>query len=175
MGINTIWILIWIIIVGAVIFGYIYYKKYYAGHTTTDKAFDRGEAIKRKDSFFKQSHIFSTSIVGSIADIANAIDRNIYNEHKIKVESHQNNGYLLIYSDDTGCTFDASLRAHGKDGGKYVYCFKVDSFTAYDRIESLYDIDKVNVVLTQIEKAFLRLDRDTDVERVHGEFKSSRR
>lgn len=134
-----------------------------------NNAVTSGEIIPREKSFFRQCHIFTTS-VASVNELYAAMDTSVLSNRDIKCTIVSDNiirfqkkayGIGMI-----GMT--AELKYCGTENGKHIFRYAVVSYSERDGMDaSLYD----NIALTAVEKAFLRLDSATSVERLNMSYK----
>ena len=120
----------------------------------------KGLIVERNDRFFQQEHVFATR-VGDFAAIAAAIDRNALNEQKITFEPYIEHGQIVFNNRISFGSFRARLTTLGLNNGLYYYRFQVEAWRDGQYGTTRQDIFGANVVLTAIERAFLRLDPQT--------------
>lgn len=131
-----------------------------------------GTAIERKDEFFKQKHIFSTN-VAALQEVASAMDKSVLEDKKISYELSSGGKQMAYRNHCLGGSFTASLDSVGQntEDGKNLYIFQVHSWRENKGI-AVVDIAGANVLLTTIERAFLKLDPDTTVRHENAKYKA---
>ena len=137
----------------------------------TDQMIQRGYAMKRDLGFYKDCYTF-TSGISDFSAISSAIDRSILNERKISFEPNIASGWIVFHNTMTLGTFEAALQAAGLRGEKSAYRFQLLSWSGPSGGINRHDMLNANILLTTIEKAFLRLDANTSVERERTQIKT---
>lgn len=152
--------MVWVIIIGvsAILYGIMFYMR--ASRKNTLKA--ENKIIDRDAIFFKREHLFETS-VSSLREIGNAIDKEILSSETISFEPNYERGIIIFHNNVSFGTFGAALRAEGARDGIYRYSFKIDAWREGNTGINGKDYFNANVLLTTIEKAFLKLDPQTKV------------
>lgn len=137
------------------------------------KVIKDGTAIERKDDFFRQRHIFSTT-VASLQEVMSSMNRSIFDEKKIACALSSDRSRVAFQNNGFGGTFTASLDSVGQNSedGKHLYTFQIHSWRGQNGAITAQDIAAANVVLTTIERAFLSLDQDTTVKHEYGKYKT---
>jgi len=139
----------------------------------TNELASKGRYVERGNEFFRQKHFFFTQVFDFSA-IVGAIDKNALGEEKISCEPNVRQGQVVFHNKISFGTFDASLvyaEQREKDG-LYTYLFQVEAWREVKHSITRQDLLGANVLLTLIEKAFLRLDPETEVQRHAGEHNS---
>lgn len=154
-----LWIALGAIAVGVII-GLIM-----AGHY--NKLFKGGVANKNHSyDFYQQIHTFKT-VVPSLETMLTALDMNVIRGHGISITQEAEGG-RLVFHNSMG-TMAASITANAGDqqDGIHRYSFKMDAWKT--RSNSIVNSARMdgNIILTQLEKAFLRLDYNAVAERVY--------
>lgn len=150
----------WVFIIGvsAICFGIIYYLNV----SKKNKLMAEDKIIDRDMGFFKKEHIFETSVTG-LKDIGDAIDRGVLSSEGVSFEPDYGRGIIIFHNNVSFGTFGAALRAEGSADGVYRYSFKIDAWRETNGGITRQDQFNANVLLTAIEKAFLKLDPQTKV------------
>lgn len=131
-----------------------------------NNAVTSGEIIPREKSFFRQCHIFTTS-VASVNELYAAMDTSVLSNRDIKCTIVSDN-IIRFQKKAYGIGMTADLTYCGNENGKHIFRYAVVSYSERDGMDaSLYD----NIALTAVEKAFLRLDSATSVERLNMLYK----
>lgn len=131
-----------------------------------------GKAKQRDKDFYKQEHYFTCSI-GDITSIGNVIDRNILSEYSISFEPKYEAGVIVFHNNSLGGSFGAALRYIGTDeSGLHRYKFQIEAWKEGQTGFSYKDFIGGNVLLTDIEKSFLKLDEETKISRKYATYKS---
>ena len=168
--------MVWVLLIGGAIYG----AAFLVNRARKQKAIDGGHAVERKNEFFKQRHSFTTT-VASVSEIAAALDMAVLNERNVIVESSvtvekntagekTSDKGIIVFRNTLGSPCVSVLQSAGTEGGRFRYDYQVESYKESSRAGP--DLISVNVILTQIEKAFMKLDGNTDVERTHAQYKS---
>lgn len=150
----------WAVIIGitAVCYGIIYYLNV----SKKNKLKTENKIIDRDAIFFKREHIFETS-VSSLREIGDAIDKSTLGSESISFEPDYEHGIIIFHNTVSFGTFGAALRMSETADGIYRYRFKIDAWRETNGGISRQDFFNANVLLTAIEKAFLKLDARTRV------------
>jgi len=148
----------WVIIILVSAGGF--YLSWYLKNKKKTELMSKGLIVERNDSFFKQAHVFATR-VGDFSAIAAYIDRNALNEQKITFEPYIGHGQIVFNNQINFGSFRARLTTLGMSNGLYYYQFQVEAWRDGQYGTTRQDIFGANVVLTAIERAFLRLDPET--------------
>jgi hypothetical protein len=164
-------VLIAIIIVGILIAAAGFGFNAYLGQQRKARLLAAGRILEREADFFKQAHYFTTK-TGKVSDIGIAIDHALLTEERISFEPHYEQGGIVFHKGGVGGTFGAVLRSMEPEGGLYRYRFQVESWRESNSDITQDDFYGANVLLTAIEKAFMQLDRDTEVQRLKAEYKT---
>ena len=130
----------------------------------------KGLIVDRGGGFYKQAHIFATG-VGDFATIAGAIDRNVLNEQKISFEPDVQQGQVLFQNRINFGSFRARLKTLGLHNGLYHYQFQVEEWRDGKYGTTRQDLFGANVLLTAIERAFVRLDPQTCADSIAAAYK----
>ena len=139
-----------------------FYKK------KVNSAGDRGMTIQRDRDFFRQAHVFTTS-VASVDSIFQKMDKSALTEYKINYSLVP--GTRIEFSRTVpmiGTTY-FRLSYNGMVGEKHRYTFMVTRYVTRNGAE--LGVLEANIALTGIEKAILSLDPKTTVERVRANYK----
>lgn len=134
----------------------------------------KGLIIDRDNEFYKQAHLFATGI-GDFAAIAGAIDKNVLNGQKISFEPFIEQGQVVFQNHISFSSFRARLKTLGLQNGLYYYQFQVEEWRDGQYGTTRQDIFGANVLLTAIEKAFLRLDPETSADSIAAAYKTKPR
>ena len=159
------WILI--IVVGA---GGLYLSWYLNNRKKTE-LMSKGLIIDRGNGFYKQAHLFASG-VGDFTTIASAIDRNVLYEQKISFEPYIEYGQVIFQNRINFGSFSARLKTLGLHNGLYHYQFQVETWRDGKYGTTRQDLFGANVLLTAIERAFLRLDPETHVDSMAAAYKT---
>ncbi len=155
-------VIVIVVAIGVLILGVVIAKK------KQDNAIASGEIIQREKSFFRQSHIFTTN-VASVNDLYSAMDLGVFSRRGIECTVVSENK-LRFQKKAFGIGMTAELNYCGNDNGRNIFRYVVVSYKERDGMDaSLYD----NIALTAVEKAFLKLDNTTSVERLNTTYTSS--
>jgi len=163
--------LFWVLLISAGLIGI----SLYAHHIRKQKAIDAGHAAERQGDFFKQRHTFTTK-TGNISEIINALDMSVLDEKKVSVDTSSEPGIVIFRNGGFiggNAPFVSVLEGSGNTGDLFRYDYQIESWSQGSK--SGVDTFSANVILTQIEKAFLKLDSSTEVERVAATYKSKTR
>lgn len=144
--------------IGAIIYGIIFYLN----ASKKNKLKTENKIIDRDAIFFKREHFFETS-TSSLREIGEAIDKSVLSSESISFEPNYEHGIIVFHNNVAYGTFGAGLRAMGNADGVYRYSFKIDAWRETNGAITRQDFFNANVLLTTIEKAFLRLDPQTKV------------
>ena len=133
----------------------------------------KGRYVERGDAFFKQGHYFFTR-AGDFATLAGSIDINALYEEKISFEPSYEHGQIIFHNRVNFGSFGARLRYLGQreQDNLYAYLFQVEAWREGQYGITRQDLFGANALLTMIEKAFLRLDPVTEVQRTDGQYKT---
>lgn len=142
----------------AVFYGIIYYLNI----SKKNKLMAENKIIDRNQSFFKKEHFFETS-VSSIQELGDAIERGVLGSESISFEPDYGRGSIIFHNNVSFGTFGAALRSDGNAEGIYKYSFRVEAWKEKNGMITRQDLFNANVLLTAIEKAFLKLDPQTRV------------
>ena len=159
---------------------------------------DRNLTIDRDKRFWKLATLFKTQ-TASLDEVANAIDWEILKGQNISWEPHINEGYIVFKVRGIDGTLVTSLQvfdappqvdicsycgivpptgasfcpACGKPViGRYQYLYTSESFREKGDQITLRDELCGNVILTVVERAFLRLDPDMELTREKVDYNS---
>ena len=144
---------------------------WYLNNRKKSELASKGLIIDRGNGFFKQAHVFATG-VGDFAAIAGSIDRNVLNEQKISFEPYIEHGQVLFQNNISFGSFRARLKTLGVQNGSYHYQFQVEEWRDGQYGTTRQDLFGANVLLTAIEKAFLRLDPETRSDSIAAAYKT---
>jgi len=133
----------------------------------------KGRYVERDNGFFKQGHFFFTK-TDDFTAIAGAIDRADLLEEKISFEPNIEQRQIVFHNKISFGTFGARLRflRQRKEDGLYMYLFQVETWRNGQYGITRQDLFGANVLLTLIEKAFLGIDSETEIQRAAAEYKS---
>lgn len=150
----------WVAIIGiaAICYGIIFYLNV----SKKNKLKEENKIIDRDPVFFKREHFFETS-VASLKEIGDAVDQGVLNSEGISFEPDYGRGIIIFHNNVSFGTFGAALRTAGNADGVYRYSFKIDAWRETNGGITRQDLFNANVLLTAIEKAFLKLDPQTKV------------
>jgi len=161
------WVLIILISVGGfALSGYLKNKK-------KNELASKGRYVERGNEFFKQGHYFFTKTC-DFSTIAGAIDQNALFEEKISYEPNIEQGQIVFHNRISFGSFGARLRYLGQreQDGLHAYSYQVEAWRDGQYGITRQDLYGANALLTLIEKAFLRLDPATEVQRDAAEYKT---
>lgn len=144
--------------IGVIIYGIIFYLN----ASKKNKLKAENKIIDRDAIFFKREHFFETS-TSSLREIGEAIDKSVLSSESISFEPNYEHGIIVFHNNVAYGTFGAGLRAAGDADNVYKYSFKIDAWRETNGAITRQDFFNANVLLTAIEKAFLRLDPQTKV------------
>lgn len=144
--------------IGAIIYGIIFYLN----ASKKNKLKAENKIIDRDAIFFKREHFFETS-TSNLREIGEAMDKGVLSSEGISFEPNYEHGIIVFHNNVAYGTFGAGLRAAGNADGVYRYSFKIDAWRETNGAITRQDFFNANVLLTAIEKAFLRLDPQTKV------------
>lgn len=126
---------------------------------------DQGLIIIRKYNIPKYKEIFTISRQTSLSQIYSAIEKKPYDKSGASMTLEANRIYFKER------TWNAELiRLKDRPNGNQVYQFKFNHWTT--RNGSTEHENRMNILLTQVEKALLDLDPNTKVNRVEMATKS---
>ena len=134
---------------------------------------EKGRYVERGNAFFKQGHFFYTK-TDDFSAIAETIDKNALLEEKISFEPNIEQNQIVFHNKVNFGTFGARLRGLGQreQDGLNSYLFQIEAWRDGQYGITRQDIFNANILLTLIEKAFLKLDPATEVQRTAAEYKS---
>ncbi|MCL2662978.1 MAG: hypothetical protein FWE83_06565 [Oscillospiraceae bacterium] len=157
----------WVFLIG----GGILALSLYAHHRRKMNAIADGHATDRDKVFFRQQHRFTTG-VASIAEVAAALDMNVLTERKVSVDKTSEAHAIIFRNGGMGAfaPFVSVLERNGTEGDKFRYNYQIES--SQTTSSGGDDVISANIILTQVEKAFLRLDSSTEVERIAVKYKT---
>ncbi|MCR4671706.1 MAG: hypothetical protein K5637_00520 [Lachnospiraceae bacterium] len=143
-----------IILLAAVIFAAaFYYQK-----KKIDQLAAEGKIIRRSGLFYEESEIFETS--ANYEDLRAIFSRLDLSEMKVTYYPDLEGSRTLLFK--SGYAWNASLKDMGSKDGKNVLKF---SFPAWDEKNGqVHNINSMNMMVTQVEKAILSLDPNAMVE-----------
>jgi len=162
------WILIIIISAGG------FYLSWYLNKRKKTGLVSKGLIIDRGNGFYKQAHVFVTG-VGDFAAIAGAIDRNVLYGQKISFEPFIEQGQVIFQNHVNFGSFRARLKTLGLYNGRYHYQFQVEEWRDGQYGTTRQDLFGANILLTAIEKAFLRVDPGTSADSIAAAYKAKPR
>lgn len=150
----------WVFIIGisAICYGIVFYLN----ASRKNKLKEENKIIERDTIFFKREHFFDTS-VSSLIEIGDAIDKGTLSSETISFEPDYEHGIIVFHNNVSFGTFGAALRNVKTAGGIYRYSFRIDVWREMNGGISRQDFFNANVLLTAIEKAFIKLDPQTKV------------
>lgn len=150
----------WVFIIGAsaICYGIIIYLNV----SKKNKLKAENKIINRDTNFFKREHFFETSI-SSLREIGDAIDKGVLRSETISFEPDYAHEIIIFHNNVSFGTFGAALRTKETKDGLYRYSFRMDAWRERNKEISRQDFFNANVLLTAIEKAFLKLDPQTQV------------
>lgn len=150
----------WIFIIGvaAIVLGINFYLN--TSRKNTLKA--ENKIIDRDAVFFEREHFFETS-VSSLKEIGDAIDKSILGSETISFEPDYEHGMIVFHNNGSFGTFGAALRAAATTENISRYSFRIEAWRETKNGINRQDFFNANVLLTTIEKAFLKLDPQTKV------------
>jgi len=119
--------------------------------------------IVRDAYYYQQIHTFVTKVSG-IAEIDATLDKAVLVNNNIRIESRYEEGALFFSHAGTAgrWAFASALYYMGQENGKSIFNYQ---FTECRLYHGWFDSLEANVLLTIIERAFLKLDPSTDVLR----------
>ena len=133
----------------AILGGAIYY-----GAKKHEQLLEKGLIRKRSVEFDREAHFFTTSV--DFPRLWNELNNMEYNT-PVSYSLSQNS-HMITYK---GGGWEGVLREEGEKEGNHRYCF---SFTSWKtRNGTNMYITEMNIFLTSLEKAFLRLDAEVSV------------
>lgn len=159
----------WVFIIGVAVIGYGLI--FYLNASKKDKLKSENKIIDRDPIFFKREHCFETSVSG-LKEIGDAIDKGALSSETISFEPDYERGIIIFHNNVSFGTFGAALRNAGNENGIYRYSFKIDAWRERNGGITRQDMFNANVLLTAIEKAFLKLDPQTKVSEQATKIKS---
>jgi len=159
----------WVIIIVGSAAGFL--LSWYLKNKKKTELVTKGLIIDRGNGFYKQAHVFATR-VGDFAAIAGNIDRNVLAGQKISFEPFISQGQVLFQNQISFGSFRARLKTLGLHNGLYHYQFQVEEWRDVQHGTTRQDIFGANVLLTAIEKAFLRLDPETNADSIAAAYKT---
>ena len=133
----------------------------------------KGITVKRPYNFYKQSNLFCTS-VDSLARVNDAMEKMLLREGRIAWEYRPQQNTIVFANDGALGSFSSSRRAMGysSERGAYLYQYQLRKWTSGRNTGiSVSDHTAAGLVLSVLERAFLKLDYDASVERSFAEFK----
>ena len=116
-----------------------------------------GRTIKRQITFVETAEIFTLS-AGEYNRIIDTIKGMDFSGTGVAVESNKDKQAVLFKSNG----WAAQLYRMETDGDKDIYCFNFTKWQTYRGIPQNHI--QMNILLTELEKAFLRIDPGTKVE-----------
>ena len=147
------WILIIVAIIAVVIGVTIGLKQ----RGKINELLEEGRMIKRDISFVETAELFTLATV-SFDGLIEAVKKMDLSGTGVSIDSNSTKQALLFKS--TG--WSAQLYRMEEDGDKSIYCFSFLNWRTYRGIPQ--DHIQMNILLTEIEKAFLRIDPNTQVQ-----------
>ena len=118
--------------------------------------------IDRDPIFFKREHYFEC-LISTLREIGEELDKSVLSSEGIPFEPDYASEKIIFHNNVSFGTFGAALRAVGNEEGVYKYRFCVKAWREQGYGISRQDYFGANVLLTVIERAFLRLDPKTKV------------
>lgn len=130
---------------------------------------EKGKVIDRPKHFWRQHHIFMTT-KDIYKDFDTVLDKEFLSELGMGGgESKDGTSYVFFNEQFKG--FKSYLSKVEDNGdGKYRYVFYVDEVGGSDGADGLYNEKILNVLLTEIEKTFVKLDENTEIKRELGKY-----
>ena len=162
----------WVIIIVGGAGGFL--LSWYLKNKKKTELVSKGLIVERGNGFYKQAHVFGTSI-GDFAAIAGAIDKNVLDGQKISFEPFIEQGQVVFQNRISFGSFRARLKTLGLNNGLYHYQFQVEEWRDGQHGTTRQDIFGANVLLTAIEKAFLRVDPETRADSIAAAYKTKPR
>jgi hypothetical protein len=160
----------WILIIA--ICGGAAFLTWYLHNRKKTELISKGLMIERGSKFYKQAHVFSTA-VSDFAAIAGAIDQHALSDQKITFEPYVEQGQIVFHNRISFGSFRARLKTLGFQDGLYHYQFQVEAWRDGQHGTTRQDLFGANVLLTAIERAFLRLDPETGADRAHAAYSTN--
>jgi len=152
-----------VIVIGAVIYGTIFLIT----NKKKTEMMDSGKIIERGKDYIKQAHFFTTK-TASLADVGNAMDKTVLAEQNISLEPDYTKNVIVFRYANIAGMFIATLRFMGEENEQYKYRFQIDRWQGKN---GAFPHEYTgNVLLTAVEKAFMKLDGTTAVERVMASY-----
>ena len=119
-----------------------------------------------KYDFYQQIHTFKT-VVPDLQTMLTALDMNVMRGQGISITQDTEGGRLVFHNSMGTMAASITSNAGEQQDGIYRFSFKLDSWkTRNNSIVNSARMDG-NIILTQLEKAFLRLDYNAVVERIY--------
>ena len=148
----TILVVILLCVIAVVIGVYFNSKKFNQLET-------EGKVVRRDDNFHETEQIF-TAVGASYERVEQELKNIDLADAKIKEQLYRNNGKAqILYRSTDG--WNATLDLIGEDEGKYTYRFTFPVYT--ENNGSATRLITMNILLTAVEKMFLRIDPNTQV------------
>ena len=138
---------------------------YYSNKKALDAAIEAGEMRKRPSNFIDKTYVFITK-VNSSAKIEKSLTE-ILNLEKAKITmSDFKNDYADFASQAASGSFQARLQKleEAKGAKEHKWQFNAIHYQQYRGTTRVADVTGMNLLLTAIEKAFVQLDPETEVE-----------
>ena len=156
MMMNVVWVLIICFTVA------IYGIAFYLNKRRKDELKRENKIIDRDPIFFKREHYFEC-LISTLREIGEELDKSVLSSEGISFEPDYASEKITFHNNISFGTFGAALRAVGNEEGVYKYRFCVEAWREQGYGISRQDYFGANVLLTVIERAFLRLDPKTKV------------
>ncbi|MCL2354308.1 MAG: hypothetical protein FWC68_00110 [Oscillospiraceae bacterium] len=144
--------------------GGYYIILYYLNHRTKTDLLAKNKIIDRPNKFFEQEHIFITKIK-TLSKIGEVIDKNVLNEYKISFEPNYEHHAIVFKNHAISGTFGAGIILVGNEKKLFKYKFQIEAWNTVRGALGRPDLYGANILLTAVERAFLKLDPDTEVIR----------
>jgi hypothetical protein len=130
----------------------------FIGKQNTDKLLQEGKIINRKSGFWEEKQFFE---LNAPYEAVLAAARNVDYTGTAADITYNFDGKKIIFF-RSGKSWNAALQYLGMSEGKYLYSL---SFTGWQTRRGVpYDVNSMNILLTQTEKMLLSLDPETMVE-----------
>lgn len=154
--------------------GGMFFLVWYLNNKKKTELMSKGQIVDRGNNFYKQAHTFTTR-TGDFSAIARAIDHYVLGENKITFEPYIEQGQIVFNNRVNFGSFRARLKTLGHQDGQYYYQFQVETWSEGQYGMTRQDLFGANILLTAIEKAFLRIDPETGADRMAATYKTKTR
>ena len=130
----------------------------YSKMQTNKKLFEEGKIIKRRDSFWEDAEIFTTT--ASYEDVREAVSKTDFSDSGVSITPDLDGDKAILFQ--SGGAWNAVIDCLEENGGTYTHRFYFPAWQTRNGVPN--KLETMNVIMTSVEKMFLSLDPTVTVE-----------